>query len=206
MTSAQALSSQPPYWGLQTQCDRAEYMVLRAKFHEDVGKSRKGERLDAFTHRLSKIRQFVQRNDENDWRRCLLCGVFFLKDALAINIQQLKLLLGKCKSSINGSLQQLGYVAQTQTHGIEKELISRIPLNARDMNELKKWTVRRSKEAQPEPTFMIQIPSNLTRKPEQVRKAEEVQAFVHAHYPCPVKCRYKYYDILHQSVSVQTPA
>lgn len=112
--------------------------------------------------------------------------------------------MGKCKSSINGSLQQLGYVAQPQVQGIERELLAKIPACSRDLNELKKWTIRKNKDATThivsEPMFMIAIPANLRVPPAQV-KAEDVQRIVQAKYPCPVKCRYKCYDIMHRCVT-----
>ena len=210
MCTQRADESVPMYWELQTDTDRAQYLSLWGKFHEDVGKSKKGERLEAFTEKLTTIRRFVQRGDENDWRRSLLCGIFFLNDALAINIQQFRHLVGKCKSSINGSLQQLGYLVQGQAQSIERELLSCIPAGVRDVNELKKWTVR--KRTGPEsvihqkPEFVISIPENMRRMSTPVKSAEEIRKFVHAMYPCPVKCRYKYYDIMRQTASLQTEA
>ena len=193
--------SKPQYWEIQTESDRIQYRGLQAKFHEMVGKSRKGERLDLFTDRFAKIKAFVQRGDDNDWRRSLLCGVFFLNGAMAINIQQLRKLLGKCKSSINGSLQRLGYIVQTQSHEVEKEMLSMIPAPARDISELKKWTIRKytppTQEApEQKPKFVIPIPANLRRSSLPVKSAEEMQKLVHRNFPCPIKYRYKYLDII----------
>jgi hypothetical protein len=172
-----------------------------------MGKSKKGERLDSFTDRLMKIRHFIEYRIDDDWKRSLVCGVFFLPNGLAMNIQQLRMLLGRCKSSINGSLQQLGYMAEPQSQGVNQEFVMRIPARSRDANELKKWTIRRIYGSAPEavppsPAFIIPIPIPWTSA--VAVDTEAVHHTVEKKYPCPVKCRYKYYDMAYQSVSIQT--
>jgi hypothetical protein len=57
-----------------------------------------------------------------------------LPDGIAINVQQLRLLTGRSKSSINGSLQKIGY---------RVNLSSVLPAFLKDHSvEFRKWTVR----------------------------------------------------------------
>jgi hypothetical protein len=196
----------PTYFNLLSCSDSQDYAVLRASFHVDSGKSRKGERLETFVEGIRKVRNFIERKQEDEWRRALVCGIFFLSDSLSLNIQQLRILMGKCKSSINGSLQQLGYAAQSSSSETEQEFLARIPLNFRDATELKKWTIRKSVKTTPrietQPQFVIPLPASW--RPQVNVETEAVHVIVHRTFPCPVKCRYKYLDIIHRSVSIQT--
>ena len=200
----------PSNWKLLSPEDMKNYHELQSQFHHDIAKSRKGERLDMFLNRLNKIKNFIERGDCNDWRRSVVCGIFFLDSALAIQIQQLRIMLGRCKSSINGSLQQLGYSAQTQLNDVEQQLAHFIPVQYREAADIKKWTLRKNVRLESKPsiqqkrsTFIIPIPDIYISKPEISTEAKKI---VKKNYPCPVKCRYKYYDIVYQSVSIQTEA
>ncbi|KAK8900186.1 hypothetical protein M9Y10_002509 [Tritrichomonas musculus] len=129
--------------------DKVDYIAIKNRFQDEINLSRHGERLDVFVSRLRIVRRFINKDliPLNRWRRMVSCGIIFLDncDALAINIQQLKILLGKCKSSINGSLQQLGYIAKPSTNEINQEISQQIPLIKEDYFELKKWTIRYGK-------------------------------------------------------------
>ena len=132
----------PLHWELISRKDLNDYVELRNSFYDEIRKSKKGERLDAFIRRLIRIKEFVERGDDDDWKRGLVCGIIFMKNSIAIHIQQFRLLLGKCKSSINGSLQQIGFVAHPQGGPIEEELFEKVPIFRREHSEVKKWTVR----------------------------------------------------------------
>ncbi|KAK8871073.1 hypothetical protein M9Y10_008986 [Tritrichomonas musculus] len=58
---------------------------------------------------ISDIQEYCIQDDNNNEFRCLVCGIFWLKRSIAINISQLSILMGKCQSSINNSLQKMGY-------------------------------------------------------------------------------------------------
>lgn len=309
--------------------DKVEYISMKNRFRDEINMSRHGERLDVFISRLKSVRNFVNKDlvPSNRWKRMVVCGIMFLDnyDALAINIQQLKILLGKCKSSINGSLQQLGYIAKPSTHEINQEIAQQVPLFKDDYLELKKWTIRYGKFPEDEsyakvsqkipnrrnsdgfqttskatklkkrnltqkkakqfpkyieenpvgiynnsfysnqiqqsialsppqplsclmnasnsvpsripmmslnmneyqirpimPTELIQPSmvqplkySHIPMQQQQIQQqevqvkqvsADEIMKQVRTHFPCPAKCRHKYYDILYSSASIQTEA
>jgi hypothetical protein len=148
---------------------------------------------------INKVRNFIERTQDDSWKRALVCGIFFLSDSLALNIRQLRLLIGKCKSSINGSLYRLGYAAQSSSRDGEQEFLSRLPVTLRDSLDLKTWTIRRTTEARPR-----RVPSPPPPEPNVSVETEAVHVRVLKTFPCPVKCRYKYMDIIHRSVSIQT--
>lgn len=162
----------PNHWHLLSKDDQQAYIFMHTEFQRDLAKSKKGERLDIFIDRVRRIHSFVERGDGDEWKRSLVCGVFFMRNALAVNIQQLRLLMNKCKSSINGSLLQLGYSVQPQMPPVTADLAASIPPSHRDIYELKKWTIR-------------------VRTPKDPFKIEASQRI-----PCPAKFRYKYYEYL----------
>jgi hypothetical protein len=200
-TSAQ---EEPAHWDLLSPSDQLGYIELQNRAHEDVSKSRKGERLSSFTDWLRRIRYYTEQSEGDEWKRELVCGLAFMRDCLAINIRQLCVLLGKCKSSMNGSLQQLGYTAQPPLSGNEAELIQKIPYLSRDISEMKKWTIRKngSETCLIEPPFLVPMPSPM--KTSATVNTTEVNSAMESQFPCPVKCRYKYLDMIRHSIAIQT--
>ncbi|OHT14800.1 hypothetical protein TRFO_42883 [Tritrichomonas foetus] len=225
-----AINSLPQNWQLLNHTDLEEYLKLRLQNEEDTTKSKKGERIDTFNNRLDQIRKYIERDLENQWKRSLICGVIFLHDGVAIHIQNFKMLLARCKSSINGSFQQMGYAAIQCNPSAAQEIVQKIPYFAKYPGELKKWTFREFKNEQNHPQiekkkpFIIELPkkkmSNFDLPVKVVNQeehklgepekkplvAEEVQKAVTRAFPCPVKYRYKFYDAIYQSVSIQTEA
>lgn len=198
---------QPDHFELLCDDDRRAYLALQSRFRDSETRSRKGERLDVFMEGLQSIRAFIERDGEGSCLRALVCGVMFLgeQDELAVNVQKLRVLMGKCKSSLNGSLQRLGYSADPPNPEAQGQLTSHMPFGVGQTAELKKWSVRRKTELKPEPPakpFVIQVPLAWRVSVD----TEAVEAIAHRTFPCPVKCRYKYLDIIHRSVSIQTEA
>jgi len=193
----------PANFNLLSGADQQEFLALKDKFHAVTARAGKGERLDVLSERLALIRQFIERGDEDDSTRTAVCGIFFLRDSLAVNIQSLRILLGKCKSSINGSLQRLGYSAEPHGCDADEEFLSRVPGPLRQGSELRTWSIRRrAATAERRAPFVIQLPLSCTVGVE----TEAIEAAARRRFPCPIKCRYKYFDILQRSVSIQTDA
>ena len=192
----------PAHWDLLHPSDLDQYVQLRTSFYDEIKMSKKGERLESFIKRLKRIREFVERGDGDDWKRGLVCGIIFLSNGIAIHIQQFRLLLGKCKSSINGSLQQIGFIAHPQGGPIEEELCDKVPIFRKEHSEVKKWTVRdcnaevnplnentnKTAVIQPEPT--VQAVINQNAMPAQ--KEEKILSWDASFFPIPIKFRYKY--------------
>jgi hypothetical protein len=135
-------SSLPRYWELLDEQDRAQYRRLREEFLAGNFRHTRNARLEQFDAILEKIRQYAERGDDNDWRRFLVCGVCWLHNAIAINTRQLRLLVAKCKSSINGSLQKMGYTTHVSHSESWRILFPRIPSLQGNFPELRQWSVR----------------------------------------------------------------
>jgi hypothetical protein len=70
----------------------------------------------------------------------------------------------------------------------------------RDSPELKKWTIRKRADAK---ANCVTVPPPLP-EPNVSVETEAVHVRVLKTFPCPVKCRYKFMNIIHRSVSIQT--
>lgn len=128
----------PKYYDMLSKEDQDQYTGLRESLSSRWTKNRRGRRLECFTEVMWLIHAFCVRNTPDDWKRCLVCGLCWLSNGIAINNRHLSLLTGKCKSSINGSLQKIGYVV---TRG-NAEFYEKIPFIKTNMMEMKEWTVR----------------------------------------------------------------
>lgn len=219
----------PLHWDLLTRKDLDDYVELRNHFYDEIRKSKKGERLEAFVKRLKKIRAFIERGDNDDWKRSLVCGIIFMNKSIAIHIQQFRLLLGKCKSSINGSLQQIGFIAHPQGGPIDEELLEKIPIFKKEHSEIKKWTVRdstakinplsnenstsESNEANEEDDKSTNTeeeePKEIQPQPiteADVVKFNKIRTITRPLYNVPIKFRMKYLGLIRTPLPIQTDA
>ena len=141
-----AINALPQYWQLLDRVDLEEYLKLRLQNEENIAKSKKGERIESFNQKLDQIKKYIERDTANQWKRSLVCGAIFLKEGIFINIQNFKMVLSRCKSSINGSFQQMGYNANQCNPAAAQEIKSKIPFFSKSPNDLKKWTFREFKQ------------------------------------------------------------
>lgn len=130
----------PNFFQLLSPTDKVQYGYLRVALNN---KSQRNKRVEAFTDAINKIKEFCVRGDCDDWKRCLVCGLAWFGDDIAINTRQLRFIVLKCKSSINGSLLKTGYnytVGRTET---AKEIAHKFPILKDNMSEIRQWTIRR---------------------------------------------------------------
>jgi len=130
------------FWGVLTCDDKAEFARLRADFLRCGGASGKDRRVGTFQKELGSVLAFLERDGVRREERSIVSGIAFAGPFICVNTRQLKLFLGRCKSSINGSFQQLGYVA-LRTRTKARLCIGAVlaPL-AREQGMLRQWTVR----------------------------------------------------------------
>ena len=163
-----ALMPKPRYYeDLLSPKDKNEYDLLQETFHSKNCRNNRNQRLQKFSEMLSSIQSYcLQPLDEsNNWKRCLVCGVAWIKSGLAVNIRQLTILLDKCKSSINGSLQRANYRV---INGCTEELSEAIPIMKGNFNELREWTVRELSTSTPQPiipTLNQSVPLKMATSP-----------------------------------------
>jgi hypothetical protein len=78
-----------------------------------------------------------------------------MNNMIAVNVRRLRLLVDKCKSSINGSFQRMGclqFVGKTETVDL---LADRIPQIRGNYPELREWSFRRCEVMTPQPQMPL---------------------------------------------------
>jgi hypothetical protein len=184
--------AEPQYWEFLSDSDKASYLQLKRDFTETSMRHGRNTRLETFDGILEAIRHFAERNDDQDWRRFLVCGVCWMDNAIAINTRQLRILVSKCKSSINGSLQKMGYTTNMSHSESWKILFPRIPLLKDHFSELRQWTIR-YKGPIPPPPF-IPMPGAMALAvpiPSQQPLFEQPSQQSDKRPSCPIKFRAK---------------
>ena len=136
------ISLPPQYWNALSQDDRCEFMRLRSNFRQGPKVTSKDFRIVTFSKELSIVIRYLERSPENAEARCVLVGVCFVGPYVCVNTRQLKTFLGRCKSSINGSFQQLGYVALKTKAKAKACVITALPSLQNNQSILRQWTVR----------------------------------------------------------------
>jgi len=133
---------EPSFFSLLDAKDKNKYQELRLKFSTPDHKYNRGKRVEVFRTSLEEIQFFCNKGDANDWKRQLVCGLCWNQDFLAINTRQLRLILNKCKSSINGALLKMGYSTLPIKGECCTELIIAIPFIKGNYLEQRQWSVR----------------------------------------------------------------
>ncbi|OHT09611.1 hypothetical protein TRFO_21404 [Tritrichomonas foetus] len=134
----------PEFFNLLSQDDQRQYHELRQTVGSPDNRYNRNKRLETFNEILDAIRQFCQRGDGEDWRRYLVCGVCWLGCDIAINTRQLRILILKSKSTINGALAKMGYTTIPIKSHDPTELVENIPFLKSHPQELRQWTTRRN--------------------------------------------------------------
>lgn len=148
--SSDSLTPAPAtFWNILSQEDRSEYLRLRQSFHNGQKISSKDRRIVTFRKELNIVLQYLERSPENMEARCILIGVCFVGPLICVNTRQLKSFLSRCKSSINGSFQQLGYVALKTKAKARSCCVAVLPSLQNHQTVLRQWTVRVAGEEAP---------------------------------------------------------
>lgn len=161
----------PRYWDLLSDVDKNDYKRMRATLSSPSCKNRRNHSIETFREVIGTIHAYVFKSEEDQWQRALAAGMVWLADSIAINTHQLRLLTSKCKSSINGSFQALGY--STIPSGAEScsELIDRYSFMKNNFSELRQWTIRKNQNMSEPPKkvaeFIPKIKLNLKKHSRQ---------------------------------------
>ncbi|KAK8876110.1 hypothetical protein M9Y10_006297 [Tritrichomonas musculus] len=118
------------------------YQNLQNILSSHICRNCRNRRVESFNEILSAIRYFVDRTNQDIWKRCLICGVCWHKNYICVNIRRLSEFLGKCKSSVNGSLQRLYLNSLQNKQQSFKILTEAIPYLKNHQDQLKMWSVR----------------------------------------------------------------
>jgi hypothetical protein len=139
-------SAVPKYWDLLSTDDQHQYTALQEMVSAPVRKNRRNRSLQTFGEIIDAIKAFVMRNDSEDWKRALVCGICWLgaDGPIGINTRQLRLLVSKCKSSINGSFQLLGFGNVSAGTDCSVSISKIFPVLKDSFTELRQWTLRQA--------------------------------------------------------------
>jgi hypothetical protein len=157
----------PHLWALLSKGDKLQYLTLKSTIDSNSHNPARNHRVGLFQRVLKTVHQFAVRGDASDWKRCMVCGVFWLPPALAVNTSRLRLLVPRCKSSINGCIRLMGYT-ETLSHTESARVLNYAwPSSIDFSDELKQWTVRtpsvglQSMKAQAKDESPMPIPEDL---------------------------------------------
>lgn len=147
-----ASSAEPNFFSLLSEEDKAGYADLKEKLCS-FQKYKRNKRVESLQEQIEEIRKFCLRNDDEDWKRSLVCGICWMGYDIGINNRQLKLLVGKCKSSINGAISKMGYGTVNIKSEVSARLLEFIPFLKGNFVEQRQWTVRRKINFSPIPDY-----------------------------------------------------
>jgi hypothetical protein len=117
-------------------------MRLRSQLHASQQVPTKDSRLVAFRNELTLVLRFLERDEAHREVRSILAGIAFAGPFICVNTRLLKNFLGRCKSSINGGFQQMGYVALKTKAKARNCILTVMRTLTSDHVLLRQWTVR----------------------------------------------------------------
>jgi hypothetical protein len=138
-----------PALTLLSESDRAGYSQLQALITRTTFTSPRQQRVKTFCDTLEAIRGFVMRDEPGDALRGMACGLYWLPDGIAVDVHEVRRLVPRCKSSINASLQKLGYSLSLGRLECAELLTKIFPLLRDQTAELRKWSIRKAESQRP---------------------------------------------------------
>jgi hypothetical protein len=124
--------------------DQSEYVHLASHFAASDDRNKRNLGLPTFIKHLGMIHSFVCRGDSYDALRGFLCGIEFGCNSLLVNTRQLKALMNRSKSCMNGCFQKLGYVVCRPACDILALLGQMLPTFACEVLTARQWCIRRA--------------------------------------------------------------
>ncbi|EAY21700.1 hypothetical protein TVAG_237260 [Trichomonas vaginalis G3] len=151
----------PMFMSILSPEDKTAYEELQNVLAAPDHRYNRNKRIVTFQDMLAQIKAFCIKGDVNDWKRYLVCGICWIGSDIAINTRQLRILLGKSKSTINGAFSKMGYETLPFKNN-DSALQEKIPFLKGNFSESRQWTVRRN----------IQLSSQETEKADAVQSPE----------------------------------
>jgi hypothetical protein len=123
--------------------EQASYRAMQAIVGRPENRYNRFRRLATLKTSVDEIRKFCIRGDDRDSARCLVCGICWLDgEEIGINTRQLRILIAKSKSSINGAFAKMNYVTCPSKEREIARLCRALPLLKKFPAELRQWTIR----------------------------------------------------------------
>lgn len=99
------------------------------------------QKVIGFANALSEIAAYIENSTRNKEVRAALAGICFAGPYICVNTKQLQKLMNRCKSSINTSLQHLGYLS-VQAKVKTRQCLADILPNLAKESSIRQWTLR----------------------------------------------------------------
>ena len=122
--------------------DMALYHQLRLTLCSSQNRYNRNHKVQTFKNIIEKVLSFCEREENDKWKRYLVCGICRFRQFLAINNRQFGFLISKSKSAINDSILKMGYSSIQLKKEATSLLIEQIPFLYGNFSELKKWSIR----------------------------------------------------------------
>ena len=135
------ISVPPGPWKHLSEEDKTSFLRLRQHFHQ-MQKTIKDHCSSSFSQEISSVIKYIDSSPNSRENRCAVAGLAIAGPFIAVNTRQLMSFLGRCKSSINGSLQNLGYQSLRSKTKARECVLSILPSFEKDASLLRQWTVR----------------------------------------------------------------
>lgn len=135
-------SISPTIWNMLSLEDRGEYHRLKNQFNQMQRGAYKDRKPNNFVNDIIALIGYINRSESKKQERSLMVGLAFSGPYICVNTRQLKSVVGRCKSSINGSFQQLNYTALKTKQKAKECIQSLFPSYTGDTGTLRQWTVR----------------------------------------------------------------
>lgn len=173
MSELNLIHKTPLYIDLLSAEDQIEFTELQNRVGSPDNRYNRNKRLATLNESFDLIKRFCAKGDEDDWKRYLVCGICWVQNGIAINTRQLRVLIAKSKSTINGALAKMGY-ATVPTKGEDaSQLLSIIPYLKGHFSELRQWTIRKYIcFMSPKPELITKNESTHAVKEEKIQKEE----------------------------------
>lgn len=130
------------FWNQLSQEEKRDFLQTRNAFHQAQKGTGKDRRVVSFRRELLSVLNFIEKSEIHKDIRSILVGLCFAGPFICVNTRTLKGFLGRCKSSINGSFQQMGYAAVRTKSKARNCVLAVLPNLAEDQITLRQWTVR----------------------------------------------------------------
>lgn len=130
------------FWEKLSHKEKVEFIEIRKRFHQNQKTSTKDRRSISFSDEIQMVLNFTEDSDISRENKSILIGIAFAGSFICVNTRQLKNFLGRCKSSINGSFQQMGYVAVKTKSKARSCILSVMPSLSTENYLLRQWSVR----------------------------------------------------------------
>jgi len=148
-------------WNKMSENDKVYFLRLKHHFHEIMKSKFKEHNVSSFYEELVQIHNFLEHNCIGWEERCFVSGIALVGPIIAVNSRLLMGFLSRCKSSINGCFQTMGYhslKSKTQT----REFINCIfPSCAHESSYTRQWTIRFASDNTTVCFLSSHIPKNL---------------------------------------------